>query len=171
MTFSPGFGPRSRAVLTALLMALSARSASAQSLAWSVRSSPAADLWFHGLAIAGFTGFGDLPLYAPDYASRVARDRAAHGSTTSLVSRAEYFREAFTEDSAFEVLHFVPLYFEHSGRGDMLEALQRVAREGAGAVSHVGGAERLGTAAIAAALPARAQRREPGDPPASGSPG
>ncbi|HEX9894937.1 MAG TPA: hypothetical protein VGA78_13490 [Gemmatimonadales bacterium] len=147
----------------ALLWLAVAVPAAAQAPRWSVRSSPAADLWFHGLAVIGFTGFGELPLYAPDYAASVAKDKAARGVVTELDRRAPYFRTEFARDSAFEVLHFLPLYFPASEPGALLEALGQVAKDDAGQKTQPGSAERFGAAAVAAALPTAAERRVLGE--------
>src|SRR6266508_390841 len=64
----------------------------AQGRGWTVARSASADLWFHGLAVSGFTGFGALPLYATGYADSVPRARRAAGTTTPLDAGARRFR-------------------------------------------------------------------------------
>ncbi len=72
-------------------------------------------------------------------------------------------RHAFAEDSAFEVLHFAPLYFAGSQPSAMLNAVRAVAREGAGAAAHLGPAERFGAVALGTALATPAERRVLGE--------
>jgi hypothetical protein len=130
-----------------------------QMLTWSPRRSSSADLWFHSLAVLGVTGFGAVPLYAADYAAAAEREKAMRGSHTLLDRRAAALRQALAEDSAFEVLHFAPLYFAGSEPVAMLDALQAVAREGPDAAAHLGPAERFGAVALGTALPSPAERR------------
>ncbi len=69
-----------------------------------------------------------MPLYSHAYASRVeAAKRAAGVFPTALDTLANRFRAAFQQDSTFEVLHFVPLYFGLTETGEMLDALEGVA--------------------------------------------
>jgi hypothetical protein len=130
-----------------------------QMVTWSAQSSSSADLWFHGLAMLGLTGFGGLPLYATAYAAAAEREKANRGIRTLLDQRAAYLWRAFAEDSAFEVLHFAPLYFAGCQPQAMLDALQAVARQGPDAAAHLGPAERFGAVAVGTALPSAAERR------------
>jgi hypothetical protein len=83
---------------------------SAQS-GWTVRSAPAVEFWFHAMAIVGLQGFGALPLYDPGYPAAVRSSRDARGvGPTALERQAPALRAAFEADSAFESLHFLPLY-------------------------------------------------------------
>ena len=69
-----------------------------------------------------------MPLYGHDYAEAVeTAKRSAGVYPTPLDTLASRFRAGFEQDSTFELLHFVPLYFGLTDVGDMLEALQRVA--------------------------------------------
>jgi hypothetical protein len=142
-----------------MLAALLVAPLGAQGRGWSVARSAAADLWFHGLAMTGFEGFGALPLYAPGYADSVMRGRRGAGTRTLLDVRSAHLREAFVSDSAFEVLHFLPLYFPRSDPAAMLAALRRAAEDPARAAAAVGPGERFGVAAALAALPTPAERR------------
>ena len=78
---------------------------------WTVARDPFMDLWFHCLATVGFEGFGPLTLYDARYADRARAEKRHMGVTTILDRKAVELRDAFAADSAFEVLHFVPLYF------------------------------------------------------------
>jgi hypothetical protein len=79
--------------------------------AWPLVEVPYVDLWFHGLALVGFRGFGPPPLYDPGCATRIRRAKDSLGiSLTALDHRPEWLRTAFEEDSCFDVLHFVPMY-------------------------------------------------------------
>ncbi|MFQ5538143.1 MAG: hypothetical protein ACE5GJ_11925 [Gemmatimonadota bacterium] len=122
-----------------------------------------ADLWFHGLAMVGYFGFGPMPLYDPGYANRMRRERAAAGTgPTTLEQASARFLTTFQSDEAFEVLHFVPLYFRGAGRSEALEALRAVARAGEG-IPALDGPGRAGAAAVAAVLTRPDQRRVLGE--------
>jgi hypothetical protein len=62
------------------------------------------------MALTGTQGFGALPLYDPGYAGAVRAERAKRGvAPTALERSGGEFRSAFEADSAFEMLHFLPL--------------------------------------------------------------
>jgi hypothetical protein len=62
------------------------------------------------MALTGTQGFGALPLYDPGYPAAVRAERARRGmAMTALERSAGEFRLAFEADSAFEMLHFLPL--------------------------------------------------------------
>lgn len=149
-----------RVVVGALALvapAAAARIATAQlpAAAWTVRSAEHVDLWFHGLATVGFAGDG-VPLYDPAYASRARCAKIAAGVyPTKLDRRAAALLAGIRKDRAFEILHFVPLYFVDADRVSMLDALSAAAR-GAD-VADV--RTRRAAAAVAAALPRSGQRR------------
>ncbi len=139
----------------------------AQSVAgpgWAFVDEPFADLWFHGLAVVGFHGFGPMPLYDPSYALAVERDREARGlGPTSLRRERARLLSAFQADEAFEILHFVPLYFEGASTTDALDALRAVADQPDGTPTPRGLHTRFGASAVAAVLQGRAERRTLGD--------
>lgn len=91
---------------------------------WHFVGDPLTDLWYHGLAVIGFDGTGRLPLHAEGYA-RAARLRWADaGAGASALERARpELLAAFRADPAFEVLHFVPLYFTDAPVDVALSAL------------------------------------------------
>lgn len=132
--------------------------------AWTLVEAPQIDLWFHGVAVVGFRGFGPLPLYDPAYADRIRRAKDSLGVfPTALDRQAERFRTAFAADSNFEVLHFVPLYFPAADRAAMLEALRAVARQRSGIPAVTDPRIRFGAAAVAAVLRRPEERRILGD--------
>lgn len=96
---------------------------------WRFQSRARVDLWYHGLAVIGYEGFGLLPLYDHEYVSTIHEAKVARGvGSTPLDSLARHFLTEFDRDSVFEVLHFVPLYFERGSPEAMLDALTAVAR-------------------------------------------
>ena len=126
---------------------------------WAMRSSASADLWFHGLALARFTGFGAQPLYDPAYPANTRRLRERAGmAPTALERQADDFRDAFVADSSFEVLHFLPLYMVTVDPEEMLAALDRVARDGTQGVSALSPRARFGGATVAQVLATPAER-------------
>ncbi len=126
---------------------------------WVVASLPQVDLWYHGLAVVGFQGFGPLDYYDRGYAERVRAEKERQGVfPTALDGNASRFRAAFERDSTFEVLHFLPLYFASAGRAAMLEALRAVAG-GADPASATDPTARFG-ASVAAMLLTRPAQRE-----------
>lgn len=102
--------PALRTVAVALAWALiGARGLAAQS-GWVVRSAPAVELWYHGMALVGAQGFGALPLYDRVYPAAVRADRDRRNLPPTLLERgAAGFRSGFESDSVFELMHFLPL--------------------------------------------------------------
>ena len=94
---------------------------------WVVRTDPFADLWFHGMAMLRLDGFHALPLYDAAYRSRVTGGLAAPARPTRLDRVARTLGATFRADSAFEVLHFVPLYVAGNDPGVVLALLHAVA--------------------------------------------
>src|SRR5512147_3215408 len=95
---------------------------------WRVAHDPFVDLWFHSLAVVGFDGYGPLPMYDAQYAARVRAAKAGAHLTTALDRRAAKFHTAFVADSAFEALHFLPLYFAGTDPAVALPALSSALR-------------------------------------------
>lgn len=123
---------------------------------WTVSRDSFADLWFHSLAVIGYDGHGPLALYDARYADRARDAKAKRHVTTILDRRAPELRKALAADSAFEILHFLPLYFVGQEPSLVLSALRTALRGPAG----VARSSSLTTAAnvVAAALPTRAER-------------
>lgn len=125
---------------------------------WQLRRNSGAELWFHGLAVIGYDAPGALPYYDPAYAARVRRDKRWRGlAPTTLDRTAPRLLAALRRDSAFEVLHFVPLYFPAAPAPALLTALHAVAR---GDLAAARGDPRVafGAAAVASVLTTPAQR-------------
>jgi len=145
------------AVLVASVLPLS--SLGAQGTEWRLVTSPAADLLAHGLGTIGFEGFGVLPLYERGRGPAVRRERAARGVAPTLLERdASVLLAALRADSAFEVLHFAPVYFASASVGDLLEGL-RAAGRGPQAISELRPAARFGAEALGLSLRTDAQRQ------------
>lgn len=136
----------------------SSRAAAVSQSGWRVVTSPALDLWFHGLAITGFTGFGAFPLYDPAYVIRSrAAQRAAGVESSRLDAGASTFRSAFERDSAFEVLHFVPLVVPIRDPSSLLRVMRAVAGGEPAAASADAGIQRI-AGALMTALPLASER-------------
>lgn len=121
---SPGRRPLSLrlSLVSLLLPAVLA----AQAPRWIVRSLPHADLWYASLAQIPFEGSGELPLYSADHAQRIRDAKRAAGVTTLLDAERTMLHTALARDSAFAVLHVVPVYFVGTDRAGMLAALRTV---------------------------------------------
>lgn len=114
---------------------LHAQESAAEQGSWRVLPLPHVDLWYHGLAVTGFEGSGPDPLYDPSYRARIREVKEGLGVYPSALDRGSPgFAAAFQADSAFELLHFVPLYFASAGPDRMLAALTQVAETGNAAV-------------------------------------
>ncbi len=117
-----------RTIALAALVAVPRGAAGQAPSGWTFEDSAFADLWFHGLAVVGFDGFGPLPLHDPAYARRLREERVAGGGVATPLERERgRLLAAFRGDEAFEVLHFVPLYFAGADRAEALDALRAVA--------------------------------------------
>jgi len=114
---------------SAALAAPAAAQVASELEGWTVRASPAADLWFHGLAVVGF-GMDDLfQPYHPEYVERVRRAKEELGVyPTPLDSLAAELLAEFGKKPEFGALHFAPLQFANATRDEMLSALMAVAR-------------------------------------------
>lgn len=131
---------------------------------WVFTSLPHADLWFHGMALVDPIGPGPNPLYDPAYPGEIRAAKEAAGvSTTALDQRVGYLRDAFQSDPAFEVFHFLPLYFPRAGRDEFFSALKVLVGtpEGIPRAPTVNTA--FGLAAVGAVLATVEQRRVLGE--------
>jgi hypothetical protein len=144
-----------------LLLSGSAGGLGAQDgIGWTFRSSPGADLWFHGLAVIGLDVPGTFPALDPEYASAVRQAKEAAGVyPTALDQQAERLRDEFRKDPAFQVFQFVPLYFADVPRDRMFSALRAVADGRLGDTELIDRTARPGVGAVARALTSGGQRR------------
>jgi hypothetical protein len=128
-----------------------------EAASWRVLPLPHVDLWYHGLAVTGFDGSGPDPLYDPAYRARVRQLTEELGVYPSTLDRsAPGLAAAFQSDEAFELLHFVPLYFASAGPDRMLAALTQVAETGETAVEDP--VAQFGAGIVAQLLPEERQR-------------
>jgi len=126
---------------------------------WVFTSLPQADLWFHGMALVDPIGPGPNPLYDPGYPNEIRRAKEGAGSpSTVLDTRLGYFRDAFQRDAAFEVLHFLPLYFPRAGRAEFFAALKVLVQAEEGIPRAPSAHTAFGLAAVSSVLTTRAQR-------------
>jgi len=145
--------------IVALMAAVVPAGAQTGHAGWHFEDDGFADLWFHGLAVVGFYGFGPMPLYDPGYVLQARRDRASRGlGATALETERARFLGTFQNDEAFEILHFVPAYFRGAGRSAAMESLGAIARTAAGMPTVTDEAARVGTAVVAQVLSTPAQR-------------
>ena len=97
---------------------------------WIVASDAATNLWFHSLAVLRVNGPGTLPFYDTRYAERVSEEKARGGIAPSRLDRdAARLRRAIMADSAFELLHFLPLYLDRMSPEDLPRFLRHVAAD------------------------------------------
>ena len=121
-------GPLLSAVAAIVLVGVPGVAAAQERVAspWTFRSSPAVDLWYHGLAVIGFGGPGATPYYSTAYVASVRTRKRALGLVTALDRRASRFAAAFRADTTFELLHFLPLYFPGATPERLLASLRAV---------------------------------------------
>jgi len=126
---------------------------------WKVRSEADSDLWFHGMAVIGFEGFGPLRMYDTGYAERVRAAKRRRGIYPTLLDRkSARFRVAFYGDSTFEIMHFLPLYFLAPSSDGLLRAIRAIARDSSAADNAGDPATRNAVKAVASLLGSRRQR-------------
>ena len=127
---------------------------------WVVLSEPRVDLWYHGLAVVGFGETDDSSMYDVEYLERVRATKQELGIyPTPLDERAEKLREEFEKDRAFELFHYVPLYFPRASRERMLQALMAVADQRTRDSTIAGRDTRAGMRLLEAQFRERGQRR------------
>lgn len=143
-----------------VLGALAPRPATAQREPprWVISRDAFAELWYHGLATVGVDSYGALPLYSAAHVRRVRETKRTRGIVTRLDSSARMLHAAFANDSAFDALHFAPLYFVGVDPGIVLDALrQALAGNRAGSTVPLSIAARA--AAVAQAISGAHNRR------------
>jgi hypothetical protein len=116
------------------------------------------------MALVDPVGPGPIPLYDPGYFNEVGRAKEEAGSGPSLLDRGlGRFREEFRRDSAFEVLHFLPLYFAQAGRTEVFAALELLARTPEGIPPAPSARTAFGLTAVGSVLTTPGQRGILGD--------
>ncbi len=117
------------------------------------------DLWYHGIALVGFGVAEPAALYDPRYAPDVRRTKQRMGlAATPLDRAARAIAGTFGRDPAFEIVHFLPLYFAAADRPTMLQALRTLAGGNGPPRSRADAPTGRAVAALAAVLPQPAQR-------------
>jgi len=140
-------------------LVLGASPANAQQTGWAIRRSAAADLWFHGMAVLGFGAGPNVRAYDPDYVADVIRAKRDKGVyPTELDQEAEDLREKLQKDAAFQVFHFLPLYFPEAEPEEFLRALRAVAEKKTRDPDLVDRVTRPGVAVIARVIENGGQR-------------
>jgi len=152
--------PMVAALLLAAWVAWAPASAAAQeSTGWRFDDDAFADLWFHGLAVAGFYGFGPFPLYSPAYVSWARRDLGpSTPSPTPLERDRRELLTRFQGNDLFEVLHFVPMYFHGASREESMAALRAIAAT-SGSAPETTPATRFGVAVVVQLIPEDRERQ------------
>jgi hypothetical protein len=83
------------------------------------------------MATVAMPNVSALPMYDPEYLRAVTGAKQSHGVyPTNLDEEAADLRRDFSENPAFESMHFVPAYFPNATPEQMLDALLRVADGG-----------------------------------------
>jgi hypothetical protein len=151
-------------LLVGVGLGIEAGYAQAAPAGWQFTSLPHADLWFHGMALVDPVGPGPNPLYDPAYPNEVRKAKESAGvGQTALDARLGYFRNAFRGDPAFEVLHFLPLYFAQAGRTEVFAALRLLAATAEGLPRAQSRNTGFGIAAVGSVLTTQSQRRVLGE--------
>jgi hypothetical protein len=119
---------------------------------WIIADSEFADLWYHGLVVIGFDGPDQRPLYPADSPFEGGRD------SSRLRDNASALHSALKAETAFELLHFVPVYFAGVSRPEAMEALHRVA-DGRAVRDGLSPAARRGAEIVRSVLSEGEQRR------------
>jgi hypothetical protein len=116
------------------------------------------------MALVDPVGSGPNPLYDPGYPAEVLRAKQALSvAPTSLDKRLDHFREVFRADPAFEVLHFLPLYFAQAGRTEVFSALYLLAGAEEGIPRVPSARTTFGIAAVGSVLTEPGQRKALGE--------
>jgi hypothetical protein len=140
-------------------VAVSAAPAAGQSSGWAIKRSAAADLWFHGLAVIGFEAGPTVRAYAAGYAEAISKAKQAKGVyPTPLDQEIEDLREDLAEDRAFQVFHFLPLYFPDAEPEEFLRALRAVADKETRDPDKVNRVTRPGVAVVSRTIRSGGQR-------------
>ena len=127
--------------------------------AWRVTSLDQVDLWFHGVALLGVGVPEPAGLYDPAYAPAVSRMKERSGLAATPLDRASRtMASTFSREPAFEIIHFLPLYFAAADWPAMLQALRALAGDDESPHGRVDPRTSRAVGALAAILPQPAQR-------------
>ncbi len=121
---------------------------------WHVAHEPQVSLWYHGLAVLGLNGASRL--YDGTYARRIRDEKERLGIYPTPLDRERSALRSALSDPAFEVLHFLPLYFVGSSRDAMSDAVRAAA--GRIPTARVAPRARTGAQVVAEVLPTQEQR-------------
>lgn len=118
-------------ILSACAAPAAAQPSTPNAPGWSVTTLDQVDLWYHGLAVVGYGVDEPAALYDPRYGRhvRAGKDRAGI-SATPLDRASARLAATFGQDPAFEIVHFLPLYFAATDWPAMLQALRTLADSG-----------------------------------------
>lgn len=126
---------------------------------WQVALSPAADLWFHGLAVVGAETPGAFPSYNPRYVAAIRAEKERLGVYPTRLDEIAQRLAADIADERFGVLHLVPLYFHRVAPEALLDALEAVTRRRSDDRALRDRAVRFGAAVMFEAMQTANQRR------------
>jgi hypothetical protein len=116
------------------------------------------------MALVDPVGPSPVPLYDPSYPNDVGKAKEEAGVGASVLDQSlGHFREEFRRDPAFEVLHFLPLYFPQAGRTEVLEALDLLAGTREGLPRAPSPRTSFGIAAVGSVLTTQRQRQTLGE--------
>ena len=98
---------------------------------WEIKRSAAVDLWYYGLAAVNFAGPGSLSYYNPAFVNELRAERRSRGLRESpLEIEGARFGNLFRRDTAFEALHFLPLYYSADDGSQLIATLQSLTVSG-----------------------------------------
>ena len=126
---------------------------------WRVTTLDQVDLWYHGVALLGVGVPEPAGLYDAAYAPAVRRTKARlRVAATPLERASRDLASTFEREPAFEIIHFLPLYFAASDWPAMLQALRTLAGDDGLARGRTDPRTSRAVGALAAILPQPAQR-------------
>lgn len=118
-------------IATAVLISVGIAQSQPAPSTWQVRSSPAVDLWYYGLAAVGFKGPGSLAWYNADFVGALRAERRVRAVGGSMLDEeSARFAHAFRQDTVFEALHFLPLYYADDDGSRLIASLRSLSAGG-----------------------------------------
>jgi hypothetical protein len=137
------------AIATAAMVSAGVARPQATAPSWKVSSSPAVDLWYYGLAAVGFKGPGSMSYYNPAFVAAMRAERRSRApGESALESGSTRFGDAFRNDTIYEALHFLPLYYADDDGSQLIASLRSLSLPGN---------------ALAEVFPSAAERKTLGD--------